>query len=89
MIVMFGHRGVHPLSNKIFKLQNRAMRIINFKEFDASVDELYKNEILNQETFSSEIIFYTWDSFLRCSVCENGSISNLTLGGKNLAQKRL
>ena len=34
--------------NNIFKLQNRAMRIINFKEFDASVDELYKNEILNQ-----------------------------------------
>ena len=38
--------------NKIFKLQNRALRSINFQAHDANPDALYRrNKILNLEDF--------------------------------------
>ena len=38
--------------NKIFKLQNKALRIINFQAYDANPDALYRgNEILKLEDF--------------------------------------
>ena len=38
--------------NKIFKLQNRALRIINFQAYDANPDALYRrNKILKLEDF--------------------------------------
>ena len=61
------NRSAHIIN--IFKLQNRALRIINFKNFNDNVDILYKNnKILKvQDIIKIQNILHVHDYLNKCT----------------------